>query len=129
MLQRYTRAEMGRIWSEDARLARWLEIELALTDVLAERGEIPAAAARKLRAGARIDPARMRAIEDEVKHDVVAFVSAVAETVGDGSRRRARASRTASSRARSAPSPTTTRRSSGRCACGSASKPSRSRRR
>src|SRR5437773_8662091 len=86
MLQRYTRAEMGRIWSEDARLARWLEIELALTDVLAERGEIPAAAARKLRAGARIDPARMRAIEDEVKHDVVAFVSAVAETVGDEGR-------------------------------------------
>ncbi|TMA98553.1 MAG: adenylosuccinate lyase [Deltaproteobacteria bacterium] len=86
MLSRYTRAEMGRIWSEDARLARWLEIELALTDVLAERGEIPAAAARKLRAGARIDPARMRAIEDEVKHDVVAFVSAVAETVGDEGR-------------------------------------------
>src|SRR5881628_1957277 len=86
MLQRYTRAEMGCIWSEDARLARWLEIELALTDVLAERGEIPAAAARKLRAGARIDPARMRAIEDEVKHDVVAFVSAVAETVGDEGR-------------------------------------------
>src|SRR5437763_154547 len=86
MLQRYTRAEMGRIWSEEARLARWLEIELALTDVLAERGEIPAAAARKLRAGARIDPARMRAIEDEVKHDVIAFVSAVAETVGDEGR-------------------------------------------
>ena len=86
MLPRYTRPEMGRIWSEDARLARWLEIELALTDVLAERGEIPAAAARKLRGGARIDPARMRAIEDEVKHDVVAFVSAVAETVGDEGR-------------------------------------------
>src|SRR5947209_19805149 len=82
MLQRYTRAEMGRIWSEDARLARWLGIELALTDVLAERGEIPAAAARKLRAGARIDPARIRPIEDEAKHDVVAFVSAGAETVG-----------------------------------------------
>src|SRR5947199_249157 len=76
MLARYTRAAMGRIWSEEARLARWLEIELALADVLAERGEIPAAAARKLRAGARIDPARMRAIEDEVKHDVLAFVSA-----------------------------------------------------
>src|SRR5947199_347125 len=86
MLQRYTRAEMGRIWSEEARLARWLEIELALTDVLAERGAIPAAAARKLRTGARVDPARMRAIEDEVKHDVVAFVSAVAETVGDEGR-------------------------------------------
>ncbi|TMA39837.1 MAG: adenylosuccinate lyase [Deltaproteobacteria bacterium] len=86
MLSRYTRPEMGRVWSEDARLGRWLEIELALADVLAERGEIPAAAARKLRAGARIDPARMRAIEDEVKHDVIAFVSAVAETVGDEGR-------------------------------------------
>src|SRR5437867_2820382 len=86
MLSRYTRPEMGRIWSEDARLARWLEIELALTDVLAERGEIPAAAARKLRGGARIDPARMRAIEEEVKHDVIAFVTAVAETVGDEGR-------------------------------------------
>ena len=62
MLARYTRAAMGRIWSEEARLARWLEIELALADVLAERGEIPAAAARKLRAGARIDPARMATV-------------------------------------------------------------------
>src|SRR3989454_12240251 len=86
MLPRYTRPEMGCIWSEDTRLARWLEIELALVDVLAERGEVPAAAARKLRADARIDPARMRAIEDEVKHDVVAFASSVAETVGDEGR-------------------------------------------
>ena len=86
MLARYTRPEMGRLWSEEARLARWLEIELALTDVLAERGEIPAAAARKLRDHARVDAARMRAIEDEVKHDLVAFVSAVAETVGDEGR-------------------------------------------
>src|SRR5205814_4445596 len=66
--------------------ARWLEIELVLTDVLAERGEIPSGAARKLRAEARVDVARMRAIEDEVKHDVIAFVSAVAETVGDEGR-------------------------------------------
>jgi len=86
MLARYTRHEMGRLWSEEARLARWLEIELALTDVLAERGEIPSGAARKLRAEARVDVARMQAIEDEVKHDVVAFVSAVAETVGDEGR-------------------------------------------
>src|SRR5438876_4282658 len=86
MLARYTRPEMGRLWSEEARLARWLEIELVLTDVLAERGEIPSGAARKLRAEARVDVARMLAIEDEVKHDVVAFVSAVAETVGDEGR-------------------------------------------
>src|SRR2546428_10818712 len=76
MIDRYTRPEMGRLWSEEARLARWLEIELALVDVLAERGEVPPAAARSLRAGARIDPARMRAIEEEVKHDVIAFVTA-----------------------------------------------------
>ena len=86
MLPRYTRPEMGRIWSEEARLARWLEVELALTDVLAERGEIPSGAARKLRADARVDPVRMRAIEEVVKHDVIAFVSAVAETVGDEGR-------------------------------------------
>src|SRR5438552_16282789 len=86
MLARYTRPEMGRLWSEEARLARWLEIELVLTDVLAERGEIPSGAARKLRAEARVDVARMRAIEDEVKHDVVACVWAVAASVGDGGR-------------------------------------------
>src|SRR5262249_36856120 len=78
--------EMGRLWSEDARLARWLEIELALVDVLAERGEVPAGAARALRERARVDVARMQAIEAEVKHDVIAFVSAVAETVGDEGR-------------------------------------------
>jgi adenylosuccinate lyase len=77
---------MGRLWSEEARLARWLDVELALVDVLAERGEVPAEAARRLRAGARVDVARMQAIEAEVKHDVIAFVSAVAETVGDEGR-------------------------------------------
>jgi adenylosuccinate lyase len=86
VIERYTRPEMGRLWSEQARLARWLEVELALVDVLAERGEVPAAAARALRAGARVDVARMQAIEAQVKHDVIAFVSAVAETVGDEGR-------------------------------------------
>src|SRR5262245_5393788 len=77
---------MARVWSEEARLARWLEIELALVDVLAERREVPVAAARALRANARVDVDRMQAIEAEVKHDVIAFVSAVAETVGDEGR-------------------------------------------
>ena len=86
MIPRYSRPEMARLWSEEARLARWLEVELALVDVLAERGDVPAAAARKLREGARVDVARMQAIEAEVKHDVIAFVSAVAETVGDEGR-------------------------------------------
>jgi adenylosuccinate lyase len=86
MIDRYTRPAMGRIWSDESRLARWLEVELALVDVLAERGEVPTEAARKLRAGARVDPARMLAIEAEVKHDMIAFVSSVAETVGDEGR-------------------------------------------
>src|SRR5207244_2628009 len=86
MLSRYTRPEMGRLWSEEARLARWLEVELALVDVLAERGEVPVEAARTLRAKVRVNVARMQAIEAEVKHDVIAFVSSLAEQVGDEGR-------------------------------------------
>jgi adenylosuccinate lyase len=86
VIDRYTRPEMGRLWSEEARLGRWLEIELALVDVFAERGEVPGAAARALREHARVNVARMQAIEAEVKHDVIAFVSSVAETVGDEGR-------------------------------------------
>ncbi len=86
MIDRYTRPEMARIWSEEARLERWLEVELALVEELAARGEVPADAARTLRRNARVDVARMQAIEAEVKHDVIAFVSSVAETLGDESR-------------------------------------------
>jgi adenylosuccinate lyase len=86
MIERYTRPEMGRIWSEEGRLGRWLEVELTVVDVLAERGEVPSEAARALRRNARIDPGRMAAIEAEVRHDMIAFVSAVAETVGDEGR-------------------------------------------
>jgi adenylosuccinate lyase len=86
MISRYTRPEMGRLWSEEARLGRWLEVELALVDVLAERGEVPALAAQRLRERARVDVERMQSIEAEVKHDVIAFLSAVAETVGDEGR-------------------------------------------
>jgi adenylosuccinate lyase len=86
MIDRYTRPAMARLWSEESRLQRWLDVELALVDVLAARGEAPAEAARLLRERARVNPARMREIEAEVKHDVIAFVSSVAETVGDEGR-------------------------------------------
>src|SRR3989449_7564921 len=86
MWSRYTRPEMGRLWSEETRLARWLEVELALGDVLAERREVPVEAARTLRAKVGVDVARMQAIEAEVKHDVIAFVSALAEQGGDEGR-------------------------------------------
>jgi adenylosuccinate lyase len=77
---------MAHIWSDEARLQRWLEVELALVDELAARGEVPVEAARTLRRDSRIDVARMQEIEAEVKHDVIAFVSSVAEKLGDESR-------------------------------------------
>jgi adenylosuccinate lyase len=86
MIERYTRPAMAAVWSEPTRLGHWLAIELALVDVLAERGEVPVEEARKLRAGARVNPERMAEIEAEVQHDVIAFVSSVAETVGDEGR-------------------------------------------
>jgi adenylosuccinate lyase len=72
---------MGRIWSDDNRYRQWLEVELAASEALAELGEVPADAARKLREYARIDVARILEIEREVKHDVIAFTTAVAESM------------------------------------------------
>jgi adenylosuccinate lyase len=86
MIERYTRPAMGNVWTEESRLGHWLEIELTLVDVLAERGQVPREAAKKLRAGARVNVRRMQEIEAQVKHDVIAFVSSVAEGVGDEGR-------------------------------------------
>jgi len=86
MIERYSRPEMVAVWSEEHRLECWLAVELALVDALADRGEVPAEAARTLRQRARIAPERMREIEAEVKHDVIAFVSSVAEGLGDEAR-------------------------------------------
>lgn len=81
MIARYTRPEMGRIWSEENKFRTWLEVELAAAEVLAELGEVPSEAARLLRQYARFDVARIHEIEREVKHDVVAFTTAVAESM------------------------------------------------
>jgi len=70
---------MGRIWSEENKFATWLEVELAASEALAELGEVPAEAARLLRAHAGFDVARIEAIEAEVRHDVIAFTTCVAE--------------------------------------------------
>jgi len=83
LIARYTRAEMGRVWSEENRFQMWLEVELAATETLAEAGIVPREAAAKLRERARIDVARINEIEDKVKHDVIAFTMAVQEAVGD----------------------------------------------
>jgi adenylosuccinate lyase len=82
MIPRYSRPEMARLWSDENRFATWLEVEIAATTVLAERGVVPAQALEAIRRTARFDVARIEEIEREVQHDVIAFVSCVAENVG-----------------------------------------------
>jgi len=79
MISRYTRPEMGRIWNDQNKFQQWLEVELAASEALAERGVVPADAVRLLRAHAAFDVPRIQEIEREVKHDVIAFTTAVAE--------------------------------------------------
>jgi adenylosuccinate lyase len=79
MINRYTRPEMGRIFSEQNKFDQWLAVELAAAEALAESGEVPVEAARALRAHAAFDIARIDEIERETRHDVIAFTTAVAE--------------------------------------------------
>ncbi len=82
MIPRYTRPEMGRIWSEEHKIALWLRVELAVAEAWAERGVIPSEALERIRQ-ARCDLARMHEIEQEVDHDVIAFIRATVETIGE----------------------------------------------
>ncbi len=86
MIERYSRPEMRALWTDDARYGYWLRVELAVCEVLAERGVIPEAALATIRARAGFDAARIAEIEREVKHDVIAFTTSVAEHVGPDSR-------------------------------------------
>ncbi|MBM4245627.1 MAG: adenylosuccinate lyase [Deltaproteobacteria bacterium] len=86
MISRYTRPEMARLWTDEHRLGIWLEVEIAVCEALAKRGVIPAEAAREMRAKARVDARRVAEIELEVKHDVIAFVTAAAESIGPAGR-------------------------------------------
>jgi len=79
MIERYTRPEMARIWSEQNKYQAWLDVELAASEALAETGEVPSDAARLLRQHASFEVNRIQEIEREVKHDVIAFTTAVAE--------------------------------------------------
>jgi adenylosuccinate lyase len=81
MIPRYTRAEIGRIWSDQNRFQQWLNVELAASEALAEDGIVPAEAANLLRQHAGFDVARILEIEEQVKHDVIAFTTAVSETM------------------------------------------------
>ena len=86
MIPRYTRPEMGRIWSDENRFRTWLTVEVAATETLAEEGIVPRDAARAIRERADFNLQRIHEIEAEVRHDVIAFTTAVAEIVGPQSR-------------------------------------------
>ena len=79
MIARYTRPAMGRIWSEENKYRMWLDVEATASEVLADAGIVPPSAARAIRAYGEVDVARIQEIEAEVKHDVIAFTTAMAE--------------------------------------------------
>ena len=81
MIDRYTRPAMGRIWTEEHKYRCWLQVEAAASAVLAEDGVIPAAAAKAIATKSIFSVDRIREIEAEVKHDVIAFTTAVAESL------------------------------------------------
>ena len=86
MIPRYTREEMARIWSDENKFATWLKVELLVCEALAKRGKIPEAALKRIKKRAKFDLKRIEEIEKEVKHDVIAFLTSVAENVGPDSR-------------------------------------------
>jgi adenylosuccinate lyase len=86
VIERYTRKEMGGLWTDEARFRSWLEVELAVCEVLTQRGLIPETDMREIREKADFDLERIHAIEAEVRHDVIAFLTSVAEKIGPASR-------------------------------------------
>ncbi|MFC0273212.1 adenylosuccinate lyase [Metabacillus herbersteinensis] len=83
MIERYTRPEMGSIWTEENRFQAWLEVEILACEAWAELGAIPKEDVALIREKASFDVARIQEIEEETRHDVVAFTRSVSETLGD----------------------------------------------
>jgi len=86
MIERYTLPEMGAIWSESNKFDKWLEFEILACEAMAELGEIPREAVDRIRAKASYDIARVHEIEETTHHDVIAFLTSVAESIGNDSR-------------------------------------------
>ncbi|WP_312096075.1 adenylosuccinate lyase [Niallia sp.] len=83
MIDRYTRPEMGNIWTEENRFKAWLEVEILACEAWVKLGEIPAEDVKKIRENASFDIERIKEIELDTRHDVVAFTRAVSETLGE----------------------------------------------
>lgn len=83
MISRYSREEMTKIWTEENRFDAWLEVEILASEAWAELGIIPKDEVKNIRPNARIDVARIKEIEAETRHDVVAFTRQISETLGE----------------------------------------------
>ncbi len=86
MIERYTRESMARIWTEENKLAKWLDVEIAICEAYAKLGLIPADDLQTIIAKARFDVKRVQEIEQETRHDVVAFIQALSEAIGPASK-------------------------------------------
>ena len=86
MIERYTLPEMGRIWTENAKFQSWLRVEIAACEANCSLGKIPEAALKEIRLNAKFEESRIKEIEKEVKHDVIAFLTNINEYVGDSGR-------------------------------------------
>lgn len=86
MIRRYTRPEMGKIWSEEAKFQSWLEVEIAVCEAQAQLGLIPKEVIPEIKQKAKFNIERIDEIEKDVRHDMIAFLTSVSENVGDASR-------------------------------------------
>jgi adenylosuccinate lyase len=86
MIPRYTRPEMGKLWDVDDKYQKWLDVEIAVCEAWAELGEIPVDALKVIKEKARFDIQKINEIEKVVKHDVIAFLTSVAQNIGPESR-------------------------------------------
>ncbi len=86
LIERYTLPEMGELWTDTYKFKTWLQVEVAVCEAQAELGAIPEAAVEEIKAKANFDPKRILEIEEEVRHDMIAFLTNVNEYVGDAGR-------------------------------------------
>lgn len=86
MIERYTLPEMGALWSEETKFQKWLDVEIAVCEVHAEMGTIPVAALEQIKSRAKFSVARINEIEKTTDHDVIAFTTNLAESIGDAAR-------------------------------------------
>src|SRR5499427_1140882 len=86
MIDRYTLPEMGALWSEEAKFQKWLDVEIAVCEVHAEMGTIPTDALEQIKTRAKFSVARINEIEKTTDHDVIAFTTNLAESIGEASR-------------------------------------------